>query len=158
MRWVWLVAGVLLMVAELSTATLVLLPLALGAFAAAAAAFFGGGVIVQLVAAAVVAVVSFVGLRPIARRVEEVRNADTFGARRLVNAKAVLLTPGDSPGGAWVKVDGETWRAEVTTARPLEAGEVVRVVDVQGTHVLVVPFEAPLPPQSGKSNERNEER
>jgi len=178
MRWLWLVAGVALTAAELATASMLLLPLALGAFAAAAAAFAGGGIVVQLVAAAIVSAGSFVALRPLVRRIERIRNTDGFGARRLVNAPAVMLSPGDVPatGGAlgaataWVKVDGETWPAELTGPRAPEPGERVRVVDVRGTHLVVVPFEAPLPrpTDSGNNwdnnqgnnweNKRNEER
>jgi membrane protein implicated in regulation of membrane protease activity len=158
MRWIWLVVGIVLMVAELSTAALVLLPLALGAFAAAATAFLGGGMVAQLVVAAVVAAGSFMALRPLARRVERIRNPDGVGARRLVNASAVLLTTSDATGNAWVHVDGEKWLAELSGGRPPEPGERVRVLEVRGTHLVVAPFEAPLPPATDRQNDGNEDR
>lgn len=145
LQWLWLVAGVALLVAEVATASFVILPLALGALAAAVAAFAGAGPALQLVTAAGVTVVSFLGLRPLAARIDRYQPALGAGVDRLVDAAGVVLEPVNDSEDGLVHVDGEDWRATMSGSRPLEPGDRVRVVAVRGTRVVVVPFEAPLP-------------
>jgi membrane protein implicated in regulation of membrane protease activity len=144
MRWVWLAAGVVLLGAELATAGFVLLPLALGAFAAALVAFVGGAVVAQVAAAAVVAAVSFAALRPVARRMEALAPADGVGARRLANATGVVVELLDGAGNGQVRVDGEQWPAHSHDHSPIATGSRIRVVAVHGAHLVVAPFEAPM--------------
>jgi membrane-bound serine protease (ClpP class) len=55
------------------------------------------------------------------------------GAEQMVGAEGVVIGPADS--GAWIQVHGERWR--VTSAGPLQPGQHVRVVGLQGLTLQV---------------------
>lgn len=56
------------------------------------------------------------------------------GAEDMAGAEAVVIGPADS-GAAWVQVHGERWRA--TGAAPLQPGQRVRIVGLQGLTLQV---------------------
>ena len=146
LRWIWLGAGVALVVAEISTATLVALPFAIGAFAAAVAAFAGFNVAIQLLVCAVAAGGSYAALRPLARRMNSIGGETTgVGSRRLVNEAGTVLTHIPAGDLGMIRVGSEEWRAESYDGRAIEKGARVRVLDTRGTRVIVAPFEAPVP-------------
>ena len=64
------------------------------------------------------------------------------GREEMVGAEGVVLGPAD--GGAWVQVHGERWR--VASPEPLQAGQRVRVVGMQGLTLQVRADRAPLTP------------
>jgi membrane protein implicated in regulation of membrane protease activity len=137
LRWVWLLVGLALLGAEFATASLLLLPLAIGAFAASIAAFAGGGIALQLVIAAGVSAVAFMALRPIARRVSEIPNPEGAGAHRLLGARGVVTVATNDFGEARVSVGGEEWPAAESVGRRLPAGVDVTVQEVRGAHLVV---------------------
>ena len=61
--WIWVIAGVALLVAELLSGTFYLLVLGLAAFVAAAAAWFGAPFLAQVLAAGVIAVAGVFWIR-----------------------------------------------------------------------------------------------
>jgi len=136
-QWIWLAIGIILLVTEIATTTLVALPLALGAFAAAVVALFGGPIEVQFAAAAVAAVGGFAGLRPLARRINASGTVEGIGAHRLINATAVALTDLDPDAGGLVRIGGEEWHATTSTPSGVAAGTRLRVVAVEGARVVV---------------------
>ena len=145
-RWVWLVAGVVLLVGEMSTAGLFLLPFSIGAFAAAVLAFLGIAFTWQIIVCFVISAAAFAALRPLAHRLDRTGKTDGIGSRRLVNEPGVVLAT-IPPHGALglIRVGREEWRAESVDGRTIEGGARVRIIDVRGTRVLVAPFEAPVP-------------
>lgn len=145
LRWIWLVAGVVLLVGEMSTATLIVLPFAIGAFAAAALAFAGFSLAVQLVVCAAVSTAAFAGLRPLAKRLDRSAPTEGVGADRLVNAPGLVVVDIPINSVGTIKVGSEEWRAESVDGQAIEKGARIRVLDVQGTRAIVSPFEAPVP-------------
>jgi membrane protein implicated in regulation of membrane protease activity len=137
----WVVLGVVLVVAEAFTATFVLIMLAAGAFAAAAVAALGLPVALQAVAFAVVSAVSLWLLRPVIRRhfLPTVADPDTMdGVRALEGAAGEVLERVTGTSGV-VKVEGELWSARAYDAgRALEPGERIRVGEIRGTIMMVV--------------------
>jgi membrane protein implicated in regulation of membrane protease activity len=137
---VWIVLGVILAVAELFTATLVLIMLAAGAFAAAIAAGFGAPVTVQALVFAVVSALAVAAVRPVIRRHRRpaIETGDTpFGVEAIEGSAGLVLEDVDADHGL-VKIEGELWTArayDVTQVIP--KGERVRVVEVKGATAMV---------------------
>jgi membrane protein implicated in regulation of membrane protease activity len=136
----WIVLGVILAVAEMFTATLVLIMLAAGAFAAAIAAALGAPIAIQAVVFAGVSALSLVAARPIVRRHQRpaIETGDTpFGLEAIEGASGLVLEEVDADHGL-VKIEGELWTARAYDAtQVIPEGERVRVVEVKGATAMV---------------------
>jgi membrane protein implicated in regulation of membrane protease activity len=135
---IWLVAGILLAVAELVTVDLVLIMLAAGAIGASISAAVGAPVLIQVLVFAVVSVFGLAAVRPaIKRRLH--RNADhtPMGVEALEGTEAVVVEQ-VTEGAGMVKMGGELWSARSYDAsQVMEPGSRVRVVEVKGATALV---------------------
>lgn len=136
----WIVLGVVLAVAEMFTATFVLIMLAAGAFAAAAVAALGAGLPLQALVFAVVSGLALAAVRPVIQRharpaIES--GGAPFGVEAIEGSMGLVLEQVDADRGL-IKIDGELW-----TARPYDAtqvfhpGERVRVIEVKGATAMV---------------------
>jgi membrane protein implicated in regulation of membrane protease activity len=136
----WIVLGVILAVAEMFTATLVLIMLAAGAFAAAVAAALGAPVAVQALVFAAVSALSVAAVRPVIRRHQRpaIETGDTpFGLEAIEGASGLVLEDVDADHGL-VKIEGELWTARAYDAtQMIPKGERVRVVEVKGATAMV---------------------
>jgi membrane protein implicated in regulation of membrane protease activity len=136
----WVALAVLLAIAEVFTATLVLIMFAVGAIAAAVAAALGVGVVGQGITFVVASALSLVALRPIIRKhmLPEIAGADQMiGVKALEGAPGVALEQITGESGL-VRVEGELWTARVFDAtQVIEPGERIRVIEVRGTTALV---------------------
>lgn len=142
-QWIWLALGIALLITEVATTALVVLPLAIGAFAAAVVAFFGGPVDLQFVTAAVVSVVSFAAIRPLATRVNKAGQVEGIGAHRLTNARGVALSDIDRSGTGMVQIEGEQWHGATVDDIVIAEGSDVRIIRVEGSKVMVAPHSGP---------------
>ncbi|MEM7276385.1 MAG: NfeD family protein, partial [Actinomycetota bacterium] len=120
-----------------------LLPFAAGALVASVVSLTGIHFLLTWLVFLVVSVGAFFGMRPLARRLDA--NAPEIagiGANRLQGANGVVLSPiSATPGDAGVvKVGTEEWRADTRDGVALTAGSKIRVVEVQGTRLLVEPL------------------
>jgi membrane protein implicated in regulation of membrane protease activity len=145
MWWlVWLVAAVLLGVAEFFTLTLAFGLLAGAALVAAGAAALGASVPLQFLAFAVTGGVALVAVRPIAKRHLALPPLSRDGSDALVGRSALVIREVSATGGL-VHLSGEDW-----TARPYDEdlvippGVRVDVFEIQGATALVHPS-GPLP-------------
>ena len=139
-RWIWLGAAVLFGLGEMATpGAFFLAPFGIGAVVAAALAFADVSLAVEWAAFVGISVAAFAALRPLARRLDRHGGSEGIGSRRLIGRDALVLEeirPGQ-PG--LVRVDQEEWRAETADRSVVTEGTEVRVTDVQGTRVIVVP-------------------
>ncbi len=145
-RWVWLAATAVFAGGEmLISGTFFLAPFAVGAAVATALAFAGTDLWVQWATFVAVSAASFAAMRPLARRLDRGPSQEGIGSKRLLGQLATVLEPipADHRLGL-VQVDREEWRAEATGGDEVPAGTRVKVVDVQGTRVIVAPLD-PLP-------------
>ena len=135
----WLgIAGVLV-VAELMSLDLVLIMLAVGAASAGIAALIGAPLVAQILIGVGVSGATIAFVRPTVLKRLHGGPDLTIGPRSMIGMTVTVdqAISADRPGK--VKVNGEIW-----TARPLDeresmaAGELVDILDVQGSSVHVV--------------------
>lgn len=146
-RWIWLGAALLFAVGEMATpGAFFMAPFAVGALVAAILAFAGASVAAEWLAFVVVSIVTFAALRPLARRLDrDVTASDGVGSRRLIGRSGMVLEPIEPGHMGLVRIDREEWRAESAERSAVPAGAQVRVTQVEGTRVIVVPTEEPNP-------------
>jgi membrane protein implicated in regulation of membrane protease activity len=135
---VWLIAGVVLAIAEMFTLDFVLIMLAGGAFAAAIVGLTTGSVLLEVVAFAAVSALGMTTVRPAIRRRLH-RGADTqpIGIDSFEGAEAVVIEQ-VAEGRGMVKVGGELWQARPYDATQIiDAGAQVRIVEVRGATAMV---------------------
>ncbi|HET8930837.1 MAG TPA: NfeD family protein [Acidimicrobiales bacterium] len=140
-QWIWLVAMVVFGLGEMAAAgSFFLAPFALGAAVAAILAFLNVPLGIEWAAFLVVSVVSFLAMRPLARRLDRENRSAGIGANRLLGQAAQVteaIGNGHMPG--MVLLGGEKWRAESADGQEIAADTPVVVTDVRGTRVVVEP-------------------
>jgi membrane protein implicated in regulation of membrane protease activity len=157
-RWIWLGATAIFTIGEMAGGGhLFLAPFAVGALVATVLAFAGVGLGVQWVVFVFLAVAAFAAMRPLARRLDLADSGEGVGSKRLLGQRAVVLQAiPDNHQLGMVRVHREEWRAESLDGSAVAAGDVVKVVEVNGTRVIVVPCaeqpgSPPLPPAPGST-------
>lgn len=137
MEWwlLWLVIGVILVVAEMATLTFYLLWLGIGCFVAALVAWLApGSPLLQVIIGGAAAVGLTLFTRPLTRKVRQAKGFKD-AIDQLVGKYGEVVEP-ISPGSmGLVRIGSETWSA--TCDQPLAKGEKVIVVH-RGTTVLEV--------------------
>ena len=143
--WLWLIGGVVLLIAELIAPGFFLI--FIGAAAIAAGLFtilFGLGVVPQLALFALYALLAVMAGR---RFYANAAHAGTDArlndpARRLVGRVVTVVAAVDEHSGR-VRVGDSEWSAR---GGPAAAGERVRITGVEGNCLIVDPEPPPLPP------------
>jgi membrane protein implicated in regulation of membrane protease activity len=123
----WIVIAITLAIAEMFTATLLLIMFSAGALAAAGAAALGAPMLAQVLVFAIVSALSIVAVRPIIRRNQRpaVETGDApFGVEAIEGSTAMVLE----------EVDSEHGLVKIETYSP---GQRVRVIKVRGATALV---------------------
>jgi membrane protein implicated in regulation of membrane protease activity len=135
---IWLVAGVLLAVAELFTLDFVLIMLAGGAFAAAAAGALDAPIPVQVIVFAIISALGMVAVRPAIRhRLHRSAERADMGVDAIEGIEATVIEQIAEDRGM-VKIGGELWSARPYDAtQVIEPGVLVRVVEIKGATALV---------------------
>jgi len=134
----WLVAGLLLLGAEVLTGTFVLLMLGGGALAAAAAAFLGLGVAGSALVFAVASVLLLAGRSPLRRRLEKSVPHTPMRTEALVGGMATVVARVDGHNGR-IRIGDDEWSARAFDGtQVIEAGERVTVVRISGATALVL--------------------
>ncbi len=138
--WVlWLIAAVVLAVAEVLNLSFFLFPFAIGAAAAAVVELAGAGTPIAVVVFAVFTALSFGIVRPIARRHLSTPPQIRTGTAALIGRQAVVLERiANDEGVGCVRIDGEVWTARAyMDEETYEAGDRVQVVEIRGATALV---------------------
>jgi membrane protein implicated in regulation of membrane protease activity len=141
---IWFAAAATFGIGEILIAgSFFLLPFAGGALGAAIASVAGAPPLLSWAVFLLVSVLSFMGMRPFAKRLENnAPDVSGIGANRLKGANGIVLAPiSSTPGDAGlVKVGSEEWRADTRPGIAISAGTKITVIDVQGTRLLVEPL------------------
>jgi membrane protein implicated in regulation of membrane protease activity len=138
--WViWVIAAAVLGVAELLTATLALVLIAVGALAAALTSALGGGIGLQLAAFVVVSLAGIVLIRPLGLRRLQRRPSLRTGTAALVGGTGYVLAD-VSPHGGRIRIGGEEWSARpYDEVSVIPSGATVDVLEIKGATALVHP-------------------
>ncbi len=135
---VFVVLAVALSGLEIVAPGLVLLPFGLGAGVAALAGFLGAPPLLQLALFALASLGFYLGLRPLAHRLNADAPSEGIGAQRLIGATGVVLEHIAAGDTGLVRIDREEWRAEAASGQVLVPGMAVRVIEMRGTRVVVI--------------------
>jgi membrane protein implicated in regulation of membrane protease activity len=135
---IWLIAGVVLALAEMLTLDFVLISLGVGAFAAAIVGLVSGNVLLEVIAFAVVSLLSLTLVRPaIKRRLHANAEKREMGIEAFEGAEATVVEQ-VAEGRGMVNVGGEMWQARPYDAtQVIDEGARVRIVEVKGATALV---------------------
>jgi membrane protein implicated in regulation of membrane protease activity len=134
----WLVTGVVLLLVEMFTLTVILGMVGVGALAAALAAALGAPLVVQAVAFVGTSTGLLVFARePVQRALNKGFNSRSADPRALSGNSAVVIERVSETSGQ-VRMDGELWRARPYAGTgPIDVGATVSVAAVEGATVLV---------------------
>jgi membrane protein implicated in regulation of membrane protease activity len=141
--WIWIVLAAALCIGEMLMASFFMLPFAVGAGIAAIANVLGADLLVQWIIFVAVSILALFLLRPLALKVTR-NTTEKTGVDRLVGTLGTVVD-GNAPAGfARAVVGGEEWNvcvaASAATADapdPLKPGASVRVLEVDGAHLVV---------------------
>jgi len=134
--WVWVVLAAALYIGEMLTASFFLLPFAIGATVSAIATALGAPEWAQWILFVVVSIIALVLLRPVAKRVTASR-PEKSGVDRLVGMTGRVIEGTTTSGGSRARVDREIWNVATDGDERLEEGSAIRVLRVDGTHLIV---------------------
>lgn len=138
---IWLVAAVLLGVAEIFTLTAALGVLGGAALVPVVLAALGLPLPIQLVAFAAASVVGVGLVRPVALRHMRQPQLERFGVDALVGKRAVVLREVTDRDGL-VRINGEDWTARAfDESLVIPVGVAVDVMRISGTTAYVYPLE-----------------
>jgi membrane protein implicated in regulation of membrane protease activity len=134
----WLVLGVLLIVSEVVSLTLVLGMLGIGALVAAGVAFAGLGLVLQVLAFAGASTGLLLFVRPpVKAALDRAGTTERTDVRMLQGATAVVVQQVTDDSGQ-VRLNGELWRARPYAGTgPVDVGKPVSVAAVEGATLLI---------------------
>jgi membrane protein implicated in regulation of membrane protease activity len=134
---VWLVAGFLLIAAEVLTGGFVLIMLGVGALVAAGFAALSAPVWLEVAAFAGVSVALTSLARPVLKRRFYTAHVRT-NVEALIGDKAIVVSRVDARGGR-IKLRGELWSARAfDETEVLEPGQAVTVMTIAGATAVVL--------------------
>lgn len=135
----WLVALILLAVAEAATVGLVCIWFAGGALVALIAAGVGAPLWLQIGLFLVVSAILLALLRPMLRKIVRPQRTATNADRHLGRTALVTEEINNLKETGAVKLDGVTWTARTEGEQVIPAGTRIMVLRIEGVKMIVVP-------------------
>jgi membrane protein implicated in regulation of membrane protease activity len=134
--WIcWVIAGIFLVIAEMTTFTFYLLWLGVGAFAAAFCTRFTDDVIVQIIVGCIVAFILTILTRPLTRNVRH-SSVGFYDPYQDIVGKTGIVQEAISPNKmGHVRVGSDVWSAN--SSELINAGEIVVVTERSSTILTV---------------------
>lgn len=134
---IWLIAGILLIIAELLSGDLFLLMVGVGALFGAGSAALTGNPFIDVTVFAVASVGMLVLVRPVLKRRFLAGPDFKTNTDALIGARAVVVSTVDVESGQ-VKLAGDVWSARsMTEGEPIAPGTPVTVVEISGATAVV---------------------
>ena len=134
---VWLVVGLLLIVAAVLTSGFVLIMFGAGALVAAGFAALGAGPLPEVAAFAGTSVALITVARPVLKRRLHSAHVPT-NVEALVGDRAIVVSTVDAHGGK-IKLRGELWSARAfDETEVLQPGDAVTVMTISGATAVVL--------------------
>jgi membrane protein implicated in regulation of membrane protease activity len=134
---IWLIAGIILIIAELLSGDLFLLMVGIGALFGAGSAALSGNPFIDVAVFAVASVGMLVLVRPSLKRRFLAGPGIRTNTDALIGARAVVVSTVDIESGQ-VKLAGDVWSARsIAEGAPIEPGTPVTVVEISGATAVV---------------------
>ncbi|MFC3451536.1 NfeD family protein [Amycolatopsis speibonae] len=134
---IWLIAGILLIIAELLSGDLFLLMVGAGALLGAGSAALTGNPFIDVAVFAVASVGMLALVRPTLKRRFLAGPDIKTNTDALIGARAVVVSTVDVEAGR-VKLAGDVWSARcMTDGEPIAPGTSVTVVEISGATAVV---------------------
>ena len=135
--WIWMIIAGLFIVGEIFTAGFFLFWFGIGALVAGILAIFGLGPAWQLGAFVLVSGILFLASRRVAEKFSK-KQPPGIGADRFVGKEGVVLEEIDNiKNTGRVRTGKDEWRADSQSGDVIPEGQRVRVVSLDGTHLVV---------------------
>ncbi len=134
----WIIVGLIFVALEMVVPGFVIIWFGVAAVLTGILAIFVHNSFVQLAIFAGLSGVMVLCSQLISRRLTK-PEPEPVGANRLFGVEGVVLQAISPPGYGRVKVIGEEWRA--TSKEAIPNGRTVKVIEVEGTHLVVEPSE-----------------
>ncbi|MDR2586935.1 MAG: NfeD family protein [Coriobacteriales bacterium] len=135
--WIWLVLAAALYVGEMLTTTFFLLPFGVGATVAFVALLLGAPLWLQWIIFITVSVVALIAFRPLARRLTATAEQTKSGVDRLIGMTGNIIE-GNAPSGEMrARIAREVWNVATETGEHLPVDTSVKVLRVDGVHLIV---------------------
>lgn len=134
----WLVAGIVLIVAEMMSATFVLVWLGVAAIVTGLGAFVVHDLLLQVGIFGVLSIILLVLTRPLANKLRQRKTGYVSNVEHLVGERGVVISRIAPGGTGTVRVGSDVWSArgeEISDA--MEAGEWVEVRTVRSATLVV---------------------
>jgi membrane protein implicated in regulation of membrane protease activity len=137
MFWIWVAIAAVFTVAEIFTAGFFLFPFAVGAGLAAVLNFLGLPSWLQWICFLALSGVLVLASRRLADRFSH-EPPEKVGADRLIGQVGLVLEPIDHiTDSGRVRIKKDEWRATSTDDSKIEANAKIRVVRIEGAHLVV---------------------
>ncbi|GHH41325.1 membrane protein [Lentzea cavernae] len=134
---IWLIVGILLVVAEVLSGDFVLVMLGAAALAAAGVSAVGAADLVSVLVFAATSLGLIVTARPLLKKRLQLGSNVRMHHEALLGSRATAVTQVTEHGGQ-VKIGGDTWSARTLDGSVVEEGEAVTVVEISGAVAVVI--------------------
>ncbi|MET9225941.1 NfeD family protein [Lentzea sp. NPDC003310] len=134
---IWLIVGILLVVAEVLSGDFVLVMLGAAALAAAGVSAVGAADLVSVLVFAATSLGLIVTARPLLKKRLQLGSDIRMHHEALLGSRAIAVTKVDEHGGQ-VKIGGDTWSARTLDGSVVDEGEAVTVVEISGAVAVVI--------------------
>lgn len=133
---VWLIFGVIFIIGEILTPTFFLFWFGIGAFVASAVSV-AFGTIVQVISFIVVSGLLVILTRPLTKKLTKEQPRKIHIDEIIGKIGLVIETIDNEQGKGLVKINSDTWRAYSNDDSVIQEGEKVKILKVEGAHVIV---------------------
>lgn len=131
----WIVAGLILVILEITTLTFILLWIGIGAIIAGISAFLAPNLGMQLLVFSISSLLLLIYTRPLTKRWRNKTPNIQSGVYALIGKEGVVIEEIKEQQTGAVKIGGEIWSATSDTF--IESGENVQVIDIKGVTLQV---------------------
>ena len=147
---IWMILGVLFIVLELLIPTnFILLCFGVGMIGASFVALLHGPLWLQLLIASIATALAIWYTHRFVSRPADSEGA--FGSIGMIGKEGYVIQAIDPLEGGIVRINGEDWRAITKGGQSIQARERIRVVDIEGTKLVVERTGSDEPIQQGGS-------
>jgi membrane protein implicated in regulation of membrane protease activity len=137
MWWIWMIIAAIFVIGELFHMGFYLLWFGVGAAVAGILALLGLGAVWQWGSFIVLSMILFAVTRRFAERFTK-KQPPGIGADRFIHQKGVVIEEIDNMKNTGrVRIGKDEWRADSDTGEVIPLGRMVKVIRVEGTHILV---------------------